>query len=314
MRKEKPVLFWLLISAASLLVIGLCYVGVKWLVAPKYESIVVDGLKREYVIHVPDSYDGLTPYPIILAFHGGGERGNIMPRFTGFNDLADQKDFIVVYPNGIQRGWSDGRGTNLSAQDGVDDVAFTNALLDYLETEYNIDTGRVYVTGISNGGFMAQRLLCEESDRFAAGVIFAANMSTYLTENCAPTEPVSIMYISGTDDSLVPYNGGSVINNKGVVLSANDTVKWWIDANHCDPNPAEITTQDDDPDDGTSIEKALYSSCDSGTEVALITVIGGGHTWPGSPVPQDTNFVGLISHEIDGSETAWEFMMVHSKE
>ena len=305
MRRKNPLIFWALI-VVPLFVLGLCR-------SNPNQIISVDGFEREYILYVPSAYDGTTPYPLVFALHGGLGDGGMMYRSTSFKELADKEQFIVVYPSGLKRGWSDGRGVNSSAADGVDDVAFLVALLDHIEAQYNIDPNRVYTTGISNGGFMSQRLLCDASDRFTAGVIVTAAMTTFLHETCHPSEPVAIMYINGTDDPAVPYDGGMVVSDRGEVISTDNSVNWWVEANNCEAEPAETSTLDDDPNDKTSIETSVYSDCDAGMDVVLLKVVGGGHHWPGDVQYLPKSIIGIPTKEIRGAETAWEFMKTYSK-
>ena len=121
------------------------------------ESIGVGGVWRTYVLHVPPTLPASTPVPLLLMLHGGGGTGRQMERLAGFSQLADRAGSIAVYPDGVGRSWNDGRGDpHITAQrERIDDVAFIAALIGALSQRYRIDSRRVYVTGISNGGFMA---------------------------------------------------------------------------------------------------------------------------------------------------------------
>src|SRR5205814_4253661 len=63
-------------------------------------TLTVDGRKRTYLVHVPKSSGGKKPWPVVLAYHGGGSNAEQMVRFCGLSDKADQAGFLVVYPNG----------------------------------------------------------------------------------------------------------------------------------------------------------------------------------------------------------------------
>src|SRR5690242_5359319 len=130
-------------------------------------SMDIGGLTRSWQLHVPDKYNSQNPAPLLLALHGRLGDGKGMASLTHLSQVTDQYGFIVVYPDGYQRGWADGRGATAADQAGVDDVAFLSTLIATLSSTYVIDARRVYVTGISNGGFMAQRLGCDLSAKVA---------------------------------------------------------------------------------------------------------------------------------------------------
>ena len=182
-------------------------------------TLQVDGRSRNYIVHVPPKYDPKQPTPVVLVFHGGGSNAEQTVRFTGLNDKADKEVFIAVYPNGTGRfermlTWNGGNCCGYAMQNNVDDVAFTRSLLDDLATVANVDSKRVFATGISNGGIMCYRLASELSDRIAAIAPVAGTMGT---ETCNPKRPVSVMHFHGTDDTFLPFKGG-----KGKGVSGTD--------------------------------------------------------------------------------------------
>ena len=136
-------------------------------------TLKVGDLDRKYMIHISKQYDSKTPMPLVLSFHGGGGNAESMVRFCGLNDKADEAGFIVVYPSGTGRlekllTFNGGNCCGYAMQNNVDDVAFVRALLDDLATVANIDSKRVFATGMSNGGIISYRLASELSDRIAA--------------------------------------------------------------------------------------------------------------------------------------------------
>ncbi len=168
------------------------------------------GLPRTYLLHVPRRYDPAAAWPLVFALHGGGSQGRSMPGLTGLSRLADRRGFLVAYPDGVGRSWNDGReDPDVPAQrQRVDDVAFLTALLDDLTRRYRVDSARVYATGISNGGFMSQRLACEASTRIAAVAPVVATLGVELAARCRPARPVPVLMVNGADDPLVPFQGG----------------------------------------------------------------------------------------------------------
>ena len=146
----------------------------------------------------------------MLAFHGGGGTAAGMARISGLDAVADQHDFVVVYPQGVGNSWAGGKGDTPADRAGVDDVGFTAALIDHLADQDGIDTRRVFATGLSSGGFMTQRLGCQLADRIAGIAPVAATLIGTIAQTCTPSRPMPVLEIQGTADPLVPYAGGHV--------------------------------------------------------------------------------------------------------
>ena len=279
--------------------------------ADRWDSVVVDGHKRDYKVHVPKSYNKSTPVPLVLALHGGGGRARSMERLTKFSDLADKEGFIVVYPEGFEKQWNDGReADNIRAQKlNLDDVGFIGKVIDAMEERYNIDRKMIYATGISNGGFMCQRLACALSDRLAAVASVSATIPEKIKDTCIPKEKISVMFIHGTDDPLVPYNGGQVkVFNKerGAITSVKEAVDIWVKRDDCVKVNSDKLALDMEVD-------ADYYRDKGNTEVVLYTIQGGGHTWPGGPQYMSPKIVGYVCKDFDATKVVWEFFKKHSK-
>ena len=181
-------------------------------------------------------------------------------------------------------------------------------MIERLSGEYNVDPARVYVTGASNGGMMTQRLACEASGVFAAAAVVIASQPANL--DCRPDRPISILFMSGTDDPMMPFEGGEVHfyrQELGEVLSTQDSVSFWGNANGCDPTPESELLPDRDPADGTRIRLDAYSDCDDGVRVLLYTVKGGGHSWPGGSQYLPRFVIGRVSRDLHANETIWGF-------
>ena len=291
--------------------------------APAYESwvshLTVDGRKRDFRVFIPGNYSSARRAPLVIVLHGGGGRGFRMERFTGFSDLAEREYFIVAYPDGYRRNWNDGREVPQSSahRERVDDVSFISSLIDAIRERYAVDDRRIYVTGISNGGFMSMRLACELSHKIAAVAVLTASVPENIMASCAPRNKVSVLIMNGTDDPLVPYNGGMVTfmgRERGKASSTDATVKLWISRNNCSPKPSGIEMIDSNKEDGTRIEKKIYRSRDDdGVEVVLYRIIGGGHTWPGGMQYAPERWIGKTSREIDATEEIWQFFKAHPR-
>ena len=282
--------------------------------AERVHSITYGGLERSYRIHTPPSYDKMNPLPLLIALHGGGGTGKKMEELTlgGFNKLSDREGFIVVYPDGIEKHWNDGR-ENVSYRahrEKVDDVGFLSALIDALMKERNIDRNRIYVTGISNGAMMSFRLACELSQKITAIAPVAGAMPENLPFQCSPSRRIQVLMISNTNDRLVPWEGGDIRfirKTFGRALSVPETVKYWVNHNQCSSSPAVSMEPDRDPKDGTRVRQEVYGSCGEGTRVILYAIEGGGHTWPGGHQYLPEWMIGKTSRDIDANEVIWNF-------
>jgi polyhydroxybutyrate depolymerase len=279
------------------------------------KTINVDGVEREYYVHIPREYDGFEPVPLVLALHGGGGEGDKMDRLTGFNDVADEEGFIVVYPQGINGRWNDGRYVpSLLPVEPPDDVSFLGELVKQLSVDYDIDENRVYATGISNGAFMSYRLAVEYPDVFAAVAGVAAQVSVSLKDKYPPERPIAVMMVLGDRDPLVPYEGGEINLfgiKRGEVLSAKESVAMWTENNGCSETPVTTYYEDIDGGDSSVARRDEYGS-DTGADVVLITIEGGGHTWPGGWQYISEKIVGKTNRDINASLVIWEFLEEHS--
>lgn len=268
-----------------------------------------DGAERTYTFYKPEGLK--SGAPLLVALHGGGGDASKAQGYYGFNPVAKEQGFAVVYPEGVENGWNDGRGDakQIAARANYDDVGFINALVDALVEEHDLDEGRVYLTGASNGGMMSVRLICEHGDRYAAAAPVIGGIPVMLEEKCKARTPRPIIIFKGTEDPLVPYQGGGVVNDeRGEVMSTEDEVSLWLESAGCDANTSTKETLDSDTEDGISTEKQSWSEGCEDAPVILYTVHGGGHTWPGNPLQYaPKRFIGLPSDDVDATARIWEF-------
>ncbi|WP_297096216.1 prolyl oligopeptidase family serine peptidase [uncultured Draconibacterium sp.] len=276
--------------------------------------VEVDGLERNFELFVPENYSEEKDYPVVFILHGGGGRAGRMPRFTKyrFNELAERDGFIAVFPNGYKKGWNDGDRDTLAVARrlNIDDVGFFDVMIDDLEKRLSIDRDRIFACGISNGGFMVQRLALERSGVFKAIGIVAANMSED-QQKMIPENPVSVLFICGTADPLVPYNGGLVTvfkQKRGEVVSVDKSVNFWKQHNGCSELVEEYEFPDINNADGCTAHKSLWQNpYDSNICVVNLRVENGGHTWPGTRQYLPKKLIGNVNQDINGCDVIWEF-------
>ncbi|MFZ5832186.1 MAG: haloalkane dehalogenase [Planctomycetota bacterium] len=278
----------------------------------------VGQVDRRYRVHVPADYDASKPTPVVIAFHGGGGNPESMARLSGLNAKSDEAGFIVVYPYGsgrdLERGltFNGGECCGYAMINKVDDVSLTRELLDNLATVANVDPDRVFATGLSNGGIMAHYVASELSDRIAA---IAPIGGPLMIPAPNAKRPVSVMHFHGTADELAPFKGGygkGPTGGKGVTefRSVEHTIQAWVKANGCQRGP-KIEPLPDNADDGMNVTSKTWSGGRDGSEVVLVEIEGGGHTWPGMQPP--AAMLGKSTKDISANDLMWKFFLKHPR-
>jgi polyhydroxybutyrate depolymerase len=275
--------------------------AVRYHVANRSTSTLLSGgKKREYILHVPGSYNH-RPTPLVISMHGAGLWAAGQRAVSGLDHVADREGFIVVYPSGITDSgpiiWNvDGSG-RLAA-----DVAFISELIDTIQAEYNIDPTRIYANGLSNGGGMSFVLSCVMSDRIAA-VALVASAQTLPWSWCTARTPVPMIAFHGTADRATPLNGGvSFISKRGFP----SIIRWaanWARRNQCSNAPVDSVVAHD-------VTRTLYSGCANNADVALHVLRDGGHTWPGGRMLPE--YLGRTS-DFDANSVMWDFFEQHPR-
>ncbi len=279
-----------------------------------------NGKVRSYIVYIPNLYSKNQKYPLVFSLHGGGSNAKEQMNLNDLNQVADENNFIVVYPNAVGSNWNDGRAHTTEKSNNADDVGFIKLIIEKLSQWVSIDSQKIYATGISNGGMMSLRLACDASETFAAAAPVASSMPEELKANCAPTKAISVLEIQGTADPLVPYLGGGIKGlagrdtaGRGVLLSATESAKFWWDFDKCAHLDKVTPLADTDPNDGTTSSQSLHETCENSTQVGLITVTGGGHTWPGGKQYLGERLVGKVSKDFSASQIIWDFFKTKTR-
>jgi polyhydroxybutyrate depolymerase len=322
-RKPECLTKWLALAALTLFVIPACSLlpqGAGDAPPSNYDPALIsetfqfEGVNRQALFYIPFPL-GSKGAPVVFVLHGAGGTNERMMQTTTegrWNELAFQEKFIVVYPQGWNRRWNDCRADITDPPTAQDDVGYLLFLLDWLAGEYSVDMERVYAAGHSNGGMMAFRLALEAPEVFRA--VFSNNGPLAAQSECSqPHVPVSVAFLAGTADPLIPYAGGSVglgDERLGTVLSAEDTLQTWLALNHLHAEPEVMDFRDRVKEDGSTVTRLAYEGEQS--LVWFIRVDGGGHAWPGeepfSQLERQTN--GNKNRDINTADLAWEFFQL----
>ena len=251
------------------------------------QTLVHDGMNREYILYVPNSYDGTSSIPLLLNFHGFGGSASQFMQEADMRSLAEADTFILVYPQGScldgSSHWNPcpTGGDNKST---ADDVGFVEAMISEISSQYNLDMERIYAAGYSNGGMMAYGLANYKSDLIAA----VASVSGTMLNCTGPTShPMPVVHLHGTSDAVVSYNGSNDWN------SVQSTLDYWTSFN----NTISTPTINTDNTGGMTIEHYSFEQGDNSVSVEHYKYIGGDHVWFNEPY-QGQN----------ASELVWNFM------
>lgn len=264
---------------------------------------------RCYLVYAPPDFDPAQTSPIVLALHGFAGNAAGFRSIAVWEPIADRESFIVVYPDGssFPLRWNIGPAANIPA---VDDIGFIQDVLLDVSAAATIDTGRVYLTGFSNGGGMAHRIACQLSDRIAAvGIVDAIDSG--MLGDCETTRPVALMAFFGAANPLAGLDYPDWFQNlMGVSMESEaplppGAIDLWIEAwahrNGCRVGPVIM------PPVG-SASQTRYEECEDEADVVLYWIEGHGHSWPGGPaIPM----LGKSVTDINASEVLWAFFEDH---
>lgn len=237
--------------------------------------------QRPYDVFVPSGYRPTTPVPLVLLLHGYSSSGAEIEELLGFEAFAEERGFLYVHPDGTRdaegyRFWDATDGCCNSADTPVDDSAYLAGIIEEVSADYSVDPRRVFLVGLSNGGFMSYRMACDHADAVAAIVSVAG--ATYLDQDrCQPSEPVSVAQVHGTADEVIPYDGGILAEQR--FPSAPGTVALWAGYDGCSGErvaaEGRLDLDASVPDAETTVSG--FEGCPQGVAVELWTVAGAPH-------------------------------------
>ncbi|MCB9799354.1 MAG: polyhydroxybutyrate depolymerase [Candidatus Omnitrophica bacterium] len=273
-------------------------------------SIIWDNRERTYRLHVPLHYLPDQIYPLVIVLHGGAANAEYAMRMSEMNRIADEENFLVLYPNGTGiykhavLTWNAGNCCGYAHEHQVDDVGFIRSLIGYLQSHYGIDSKRIYATGISNGAMMAYRLAVEMAGVIAA---IAPVAGPFNHAGTMPEEPVSVIAFHGLEDQHAPYLGGTGPKTlyPRIDRPVQESIRLWVEHNQCSREP--------------QIEKKGKITCETyhggrgESRVVLYTLEEEGHTWPGGQPGLRNGNVDPPTQEISASRLIWDFFKAHPK-
>ncbi len=259
------------------------------------QHIASGGVIREYRIHVPPAIAADGSVALVLGFHGNGGNAGVFADYSGFLPVADREGFIIVFPQGAGEfpTWE------MNPVENNADVQFIRDLIADLEVRCGIDPSRVYATGHSRGGGMANRLGCDLSDQIAA---IGPVSGTYpVTDGCKIARPVAVVAFHGDADPDVPYNGikdqsGPPDAYFAIGIPILQWASAWAVRDGCTSKSAAIL-------DEAYLTGQAWSGCRGGADVVFYTIPGGGHGWPGGSTP--------TTGEFNTAQMIWDFFEAH---
>ncbi len=267
-------------------------------IAAQSTSFLFGQQKRKYILYLPKGYEPTKTYPLVYNFHGGGMTATEQMFYSGMNQTADKHGFIVVYPSGINADWN--VGFDMSYKNGTNDVGFIQALTDTLKKKYSVNSKAIFATGLSRGGFFCHRLASEMPKVFAAVASIGGPLPDSVKFYNRSAERVSIMQVSGTEDKIVDYNGKNLAYS-----SAISTFDYWVTHNRLSINTERRKSFNSNKKDGTTV--SIREVKDDFSSIILVSIINGGHTWPGSDSFNIGYPLGKTTSDIEINEFMWDF-------
>lgn len=279
--------------------------------------INIAGLQRTYHLFVPEN-----PVTAQMIFLLHGNRGS-SDQILGLDrtvaphklwlDIAERENLILVVPNGEtgsegHQGWNDCR-SDAPTNPTSDDVLFINTLMDSLIDEFQRVDNKVFFVGTSNGGLMSMRLADELPDRIHAFAAIVA--SRPVNSQCSESSvPISALIMNGTEDPILPYEGGHIVPMRGELLSTVDAVAYWVNRNQANTVIESVDLPDLDANDSSFVRVFSYRDGIGSTQVKHMEVVGGGHTEPSIAERFSEIYkriVGEQNNDIEMAEEVWSF-------
>lgn len=263
------------------------------------DSIYYQSGYCRFLMHLPDGFNKYQELPVVLALPGENETASQMMAYSAFNNVADSAHVIVVYPE-----FAFNRPTGDSAiPEHIAKLNFVSSLLDSVLVKYGADDERVYVAGFSKSGFLAQELVMKWPNRFTAAASVAASSPGKFSFSDNTHCPKPVLFIHGTSDSIIPFNG-NIVGDITVSISSDSAVSSWARRNDCAADLISQPFPDIDTSDHSSVIKNIFRNCYGKSSIIQYVINDGGHTWPGAIQKQGT---GNMNKDINATAEIWTF-------
>lgn len=273
-------------------------------------QVTID-VDKQKVLYIRPVRNPTVPAPALLLLPYQGGTPAAMAALTRAARLAaDYGAWIILpsIPGGAQ--WEDDNPLAIGAS-STHDIDYLKDVLNASAFSGMIDPGRVYIAGYSNSGFMAERFVCQSHVPIAGlALIAATDRGAIEQQGCTPAMPLREVGFNGTKDPYVRYEGidGSTTYANYVLYSAKSTEKIWLSREACNTAATTESTLPVRHDDGTTVTLSANHQCARNTAVALYTINGGGHTWPGNPYGKyDAFYLGKTTQNLDATLALWTF-------
>lgn len=268
--------------------------------------------RRSMQVHVPAGYTGTQPVPLVVVLHGAFSSARELAEISGWNALADEHGFFVLYPDGIGlfgllRHWNAGHCCGRGEKVGWDDVAFIDAAMEGMQARYHIDPRRIYLAGFSNGAMMAYRFAVERPGRIAALAAVSGTVGSRRTPDAPEwilpeaSAPLPVLILHGMADPVIPFESGTAENpaRKRIYRGVPEAVDFWLRAHGDRADPERETLFDG------HVERTVWSG-QNGMDVRLYAIDGWGHRWPGAREMDELPKAHPL-RALDGARLIWEF-------
>jgi len=284
----------------------------------RVENVRLAGFNRHFIVHVPPTFDGKRKLPVVIMLHGAGGTGQQAMEQTGWDRKADSETFIAAFPDGVAehpklppsfllnpQTWNDGSGRHASGRRKDADADFIGYIIETLQTRYDADPSRIYLTGFSNGASMTFRLGVELSDQLAAIAPVAGHLfiHDHQLKRALPT-----LYLIGREDPLELPAGG-VLRIRGEEIEQppiEQNLRQWRDLDRCPLAPSSDASAD-------GVEQIVFDDCGDGAQVVEYFIDDMGHVWPGGVNRLPARIVGKQSHKLNATDVIWNFFKAHPK-
>jgi polyhydroxybutyrate depolymerase len=268
---------------------------------------------RSFLVHIPPDYHSNSPLPLVVVIHGAFSTGSQTETETGFSALADSERFLVAYPEGIGifglfQHWNAGHCCGKAAEDQIDDVGFIAEVISTVRRKLTVDSTRIYLAGMSNGGMLTYRFAAERPGDLAAAAVVSGTIGSSIENEARswqiqqPEKALPIIALHGRADDTVPADGGIAPRKQGnrSYLPVSDAIYFWRTTDGCGDSPTVTTSNN------LSVMHLTWDNCRNGSSVEYFLLAEWGHQWP-APYFTDRLDPDHPLKGFDGTKLIWTF-------